>query len=182
MGIVPTVGDVFLIPLDDESAVGGQVIAIREGVELYLAIMDQRLPLNEIDPKVATAGKPVLLTLSFDAKLFNGDWKIIGNFKECIDEYPHPAFKVIHAGIMSVESRDKTFRRPAKIYEIEYLQNRSVASAQIIEDAIRAHFGLAEWKPIYDKRRAEYARLSSIFCSDLSDSVATKDIGCSTLN
>jgi len=161
MSIIPNVGDVFLIPLDETSAVGGHVIAIRENEELYIAIMGRRLRRDESDPEVAIAGDPVLLTLSFDAKLSNGEWPIIDNLAGAIDRYPHPAFKIKHAGTMSVESRDKSVRRPATADELEVLQNRSVASPMIIEDAIRAYFGLGEWNESYNKRRAEYAAASS---------------------
>lgn len=161
MSVIPRVGDVFLIPLDDASAVGGHVIAIRENEELYVAIMGRRLPRNENDPEVAIGGEPVLLTLSFDAKLSNSDWPIIGNLADAVDRYPHPAFKIKHAGTMSIESRDKSVRRPATKDELDVLQNRSVASPMIIEDAIRAYFGLSEWSESYNKRRAEYAAVSS---------------------
>lgn len=161
MEIVPKVGDVFLIPLDEATAVGGQVIAIRENEELYLAVFDQRLRRDEADPEVAVSGKPVLLTLSFDAKFFHGDWPIIGNLIDIVDRYPEPVFKVKHAGVMSIESRDKRTRRPATAGELEILEYRSVAAPAIIEDAIKAHFGIGQWSESYDKRRAEYARASS---------------------
>jgi hypothetical protein len=41
------------------------------------------------------------------------------------------------------------------------LEYRSVAAPAIIEDAIKAHFGIGQWSESYDKRRAEYARASS---------------------
>lgn len=161
MTVVPKVGDVFLIPLDDVSAVAGHVIAIRENEELYLAVMSHRIRRDENDPEVAITGDPALLTLAFDAKLSNGDWPIIGNLVHYVNRYPHPAFKIKHAGKMSIESRDRTVRRPANDDELDVLHNRSVASPMIVEDAIRAYFGLREWDESYDKRCAEYARISS---------------------
>ena len=161
MSVVPKVGDVFLIPLDDKSAAGGHVVAIREKEELYLAIMGNRLRREEVDPEVAITGEPVLLTLSFDAKLSNGDWLIIGNLTDVVDRYPHPAFKIKHAGTMSIESRDKSIIRPATDEELAILQNRSVASPMIVEDVIRAYFGLGPWNESYNKRRTEYAVASS---------------------
>lgn len=161
MGIKAQVGDVFLIPLDETSAAGGQVIAIREDEELYLAVFDQRLSCNETDPAVAVDGVPFLLTLSFDAKLFHGDWPIIGNLIGLVDRYPDPNYKVKHAGVMCLESRDHQVRRRASPVELEVLEYRSVASAQNIEDAINAHFGNGDWSEHYDKYRAEYAIASS---------------------
>lgn len=156
----PEVGDVFLIPLDEATSVGGHVIAIRENEEIYIAIFDQRLSRNEINPDIVVAANPALLTLTFDAKFLHGDWPIIGNV-EVNNRYPEPAYKIKHAGIMSIESRDKTVRRPATEGELDILQNRSVGSPAIIEDAIRSYFGLGEWSESYNKRLAEYASASS---------------------
>jgi hypothetical protein len=159
--IAPRVGDVFLIPLDETSYAGGHVIAIRENAELYVAVFGHRLRHDEIDPEAAIAGDPVLLTLTFDAKLFHGEWPIIGNLMGATDRYPDPAFKIKHAGVMNIESRDKSVRRPAGEDELEFLQYRSVGSPMIIEDAIKAHFGIGRWSESYNKRLAEYAVSSS---------------------
>jgi hypothetical protein len=161
MGIKAKVGDVFLIPLDGTTAAGGQVIAIREEEELYLAVFDQRLSLNETDPAIAVSGIPVLLTLSFDAKLFHGDWPIIGNLIGLVGRYPEPNYKVKHAGVMSLESRDHRVRRPASSGDLEVLEYRSVSSGSIVEKAIKAHFGIGEWSEQHNDLRAEYAIVSS---------------------
>ncbi len=161
MKIAPNVGDVFLIPLDATSSVGGQVIAIRENAELYIAVFGRRLRPDESDPETAVAAPPVLLTLSFDAKLFNGEWPVIGNLIGDTNRYPDLAFKIDHAGEMSVESRDKSVRRSATEEELKVLKNRSVASPMIIEDAIKAYFKIGEWNESYDKRLAKYAEISS---------------------
>lgn len=161
MKVIPKVGDVFLIPLDQKFAVGGYVISIREEAELYLAIMGQRTMRERADPQSILAETPALLTLSFDGKLHNGDWPIIGNLPDAVDHYPQPAFKIRRAGTTFVESRDKRVRRPATKDELDFLQNRSVASPMIVEDAIRAHLGLSEWNDSYGKRLADYALKSS---------------------
>jgi hypothetical protein len=161
MGIKPKVGDVFLIPLDATSAAGGQVVAIREEEELYLAVFDQRLNLDETDPNAAVEGVPVLLTLSFDAKFWHGNWPIIGNLSGLVDRYPEPNYKVKYAGVMSLESRDQAVIRSASTDELAILNNRTVAAPQNVEDAIKALFGIGEWSEHYDKYRAEYAITSS---------------------
>ena len=161
MNTKPSVGDVFLIPLDEMSAAGGQIISIREGEELYLVVFDQKLSLNETDPIVAISGSPVLLALSFDAKFWHGDWPIIGNQVGLTEQYPQPNYKIKHAGVMSLESRDKSVRRPASSDEIEILRYRSVAAPAIIEDAIKAHFWIGELDDNNDDLLAEYAIASS---------------------
>jgi hypothetical protein len=157
MRIRPVEGDVFLVPLDKVSVVGGQVIAIREEEELYIAIFSKKINTGEIDPQTAIEGDPAFLTLSFDAKLANGDWPIIGNLADRLERYPDIAFKVKHSGVISVESRGREFRRPATDEEIKILSNRSIASPAIIEDAAKAYFGYCPWNEAYVKRLSEYA-------------------------
>jgi hypothetical protein len=163
MKIKPKVGDVFLIPLSATSSAGGHVVAIREKEELYVAVFGQKLRKDEVDPEVTIAGDPVLLALTLDAKLFHGHWPIIGNLPIAPNRYPEPAFKVEYGypGIMSIESRDQSVRRAATFDELKVLRYRSVASPIIIEDAIKAHFGIGEWNESDDEYRAEYAMVSA---------------------
>lgn len=161
MGINAKVGDVFLIPLDETSCVGGQVISIRDENEFYLAVFGQRLSKDETDPETATSGAPKLLGLSFDAKLWHGHWPIIGNLIEKVGAYPQPNYKVRIAGVLSFESRDATVTRPITDEEAKILEYRGVSDAAVIENAIKAIFGIGEWSEHYDDIRAEYAIASS---------------------
>ena len=161
MGIKAKVGDVFLIPLDESSCVGGQVVSIRDDDELYLAVFGQLLSRNEIDPEVATSGAPRLLGLSFDAKLWHGHWPIIGNLIEKVGDYPQPNYKVRRAGQLYLQSRDLTVNRPATDEEAEALEYRTVSDAAVIEDAIKATLGITEWNEHYDDLHADYAIASA---------------------
>lgn len=161
MGIIPKVGDIFLIPIDDKSAAGGQVISIRKKGELYLAIFGQRLSLDENDITLAVSGPLVFLTLSLDAKIWHKSWPIIGNQIKLVNQYPQPTYKIEHYGVMSIESRDETKRRAASIDEIKVLKYRKVVAPIIVEDAIKAYFGIGEWIEYYDGLRAEHAIASS---------------------
>ena len=62
---------------------------------------------------------------------------------------------------MSLESRDRNVRRPASQQDLEVLRYRSVASPAIIEDAIKAHFGIGQWDENNDELLADYAIASS---------------------
>ena len=161
MGIEAKVGDVFLIPLDESSCAGGQVISIRGENELYLAVFGQRLSKDETDPELATSGAPRLLGLSFDAKLWHGHWPIIGNLTEKVGAYPQPNYKVRSAGVLSFQSRDAAVTRPITDEEAKILEDRTVCDAAVIEDAIKATFGIVEWSEHYDNLRADYAIASS---------------------
>ena len=154
-------GDIFLIPLDDISAAGGQVISIREKEELYLAIFGKRLGLDETDLEKIVSGQPVLLTLSLDAKIWHGSWPIIGNLIRLVRHYPQPNYKVEHAGVMSLESRDTKVRRAVTPEELGILKYRSVVAPQNIENAIRAYFGIGAWTEYHNGLSAQHAIASS---------------------
>ncbi|WP_298015775.1 hypothetical protein [uncultured Parasphingopyxis sp.] len=161
MAVKPSAGDVFFIPLNDHLGVGGQVISIREEEELYIAVMGELIEKNINDIGIIIDQEPILLTLTFDAKIYNEDWPILGNYIENLKFYPDLAFKIKHTGIMSVQSRDKTFIRPAKADELDELEYRSIASPQIIEDIIRSYLYNSDWNEDYEKRLAKYAYRSS---------------------
>ena len=154
-------GDVFLIPLDETSAAGGQVVSIRKGAELYLAIFGLRLNLKEVDPTFAVNSLPLLLTLSLDAKIWHGNWPIIGNLIKKVKHYPQPNYKVEYAGVMSIESRDHAMRRVASPEELKVLNYRTVTAPITVEKAIKAHFGIGPWIEYYDGLLAEHAIASA---------------------
>lgn len=160
MGVQTNIGDVFVIPLDESTCVAGQIINSWKE-ELYIAIFDRHLSRNEVDLKTAIAAEPVLLTLSLDGKLWNGHWPVIGNCTENLSHIPEPNYKVRQDGKIYLESRDRTYTRRASDEEAGALQFRTVSSPIIVEKAIKAHFGIGEWKPAYDELLAKHAIASS---------------------
>jgi len=160
-GIKAKVGDIFLVPLDASYFAVGQIIAIRDKHELYVAVFCQRLRRQDVDLNMTIVDEPQLLCLTLDAKIFHGDWPIIGNSVVAIDRHPEPIFKVIHNGSSMVESRDMSFRRSATDSEIKTLNNRTVSYPQLVENATKACFGLLDWSINYDKFFAENVKKSS---------------------
>lgn len=160
MGIQAKVGDVFLVPLDDKNCALGQIISAWNE-ELYVAIFDQKFEARLEDPNSVLTREPALLALTLDAKLFHGDWPILGNVQENLDQFPQPAFKVRQSGVVYIESRDRTVSRPASSAEAEILRYRSVSYPAVIEEAAQGFFDVCEWNPHFDKIRADYAFESS---------------------
>jgi hypothetical protein len=156
MGIRAKVGDVFLVPLDGKSWALGQIVSAWND-ELYVAIFGQKLETPELDPHSVDGQEPVYLALTLDAKLFHGDWPILGNLRENLADFPQPAFKVRQSGVVHIEARDRSISRPASPTEAEILRYRTVSSPAMLEKAIRAHFGFGEWSPHYDEFHADYA-------------------------
>jgi len=160
MAINAKVGDVFLIPLKGGDGVGGQIVSAWNE-ELYIAVFGQRLDLRERDLSIVTRGMPVFLTLTLDAKLWHGDWLIIGNRKDNLGAFPQPAYKVRQDGVIHIESRDRTLSRPASPAEANKLRYRTVSAPAVVEDAVAALLLEREWNPLYDDLRSDYAILSS---------------------
>lgn len=161
MRVKVAVGDVFLIPLDDESAAGGYVIGIRDKEELYVAIFDQRLSRQENDPSIATGGAPVILTLTLDAKIWHRHWPVLGNLPSRSELHPKPNYKVKFKDQMCLDSYDGTIVRPASAEELEILQFRRVNSPAAVENATKACFGIGDWMEHYDKMLTKHAVASS---------------------
>lgn len=154
------VGDVFLIPIDDSKFGIGQIAGDWKG-ELYIVIYDVVRRLGEVDPTSVSSERPLFAALSLDAKIHNGDWRIIGNVTENLDRVPQPVFKVNQDGQVFVESRDRSITRPASHSEAEALRLRTVVAPIRLENALKAAQGIGEWNPKFDELRADYAFESS---------------------
>lgn len=160
MGIQARVGDVFLIPLNGQSWACGQVVSAWNA-ELYVAIFASKVN-RQFEPANIIAQEPIFLTLTLDAKLYHGEWPIIGNIQENLARLPQPAFKVRQSGVAYVESRDRTSSRPAAPEEAEILKYRTVSSPAVVQNGVQAHFGIGEWSSKYEDMRADYAYKSSL--------------------
>lgn len=160
MGIKAKIGDVFLVPLKDKCWAVGQLVNAWND-ELYIAIFDKKVEKKDINPRGVLTQDPVILALTLDAKLFHGNWPILGNVKENLAGFPQPAFKVRQSGIIYMESRDRTVSRPASPQEAGILRYRSISSPAVIEDAIQGLFGISEWNSNFNDLRADYAFESS---------------------
>lgn len=139
---------------------GGQIVADWNG-ELYFAIFDKKFPSKDVDPRIVVGSTPALLVLSLDAKIWHGDWPVIGNIQSNLEHYPQPAFKVRQSGVVHIVSRDRTVYRPASPQEAEVLQYRTTSYPAVVEDAVKAYFGMGEWRVEYDKMLAEHVKRSS---------------------
>ena len=160
MAIEVKVGDVFLIPLDGKKWACGQLIDNREG-ELYVAVFRDSLDSENDSYEKVILKEPLFLALTLDAKLWHGDWPIVGNVLGNLQRMPQPSFKVRQSGVVYIESRDRGIRRPATQAEVAILRYRSVSSPAVIEEAVQGYFGVCEWNPHYDKFHGDYAYESS---------------------
>src|SRR5258708_34176416 len=93
---------------------------------------------------------------SFDGKIWNGHWPIIGNVKPDLSRIPLPVYKltVDRVDNWQVVSYDGLRRRPATRGEREALEPRLLVAPIILERAVQALHGTAPWDESY--RPLEY--------------------------
>jgi len=153
-------GDVFLIPLEKTTSAGGMVISAWKH-ELYIVVFEEKFANDQINIPKILSGKPMFLTLTLDAKLWNGDWPIVGNELEQTKSFPQPSFKVQSNGTEYIESLDRKVCRVASDAESQILRYRKISSPAIIDEATKGKFGIVEWNSYYDALLAHYAIESS---------------------
>src|SRR6266571_3133146 len=114
-GIKPRIGDVFEIPIDESRVAYGQIVA--ERMKSHLMVVFRTACERGANPDLATIVNDdiVFMAESFDAKIWNGDWPILGNVKPDLSRITLPLYKVSvdRADNLHVESYDGLRRRPA---------------------------------------------------------------------
>lgn len=143
------VGDVFTVPIDAQRSGVGQVVGTYENDAYYFAIYDAVVTDETPLPDPANC-RILFLALSMDAKIFVGDWKVVGRQPVPAD-IPLPAFKVAVGPDAKyyVENFDGTARRPASGDEVDYLPNRKVVAPVRLEKALQAKHGIRPWLEAY---------------------------------
>ncbi|TMD83116.1 MAG: hypothetical protein E6I78_13190 [Chloroflexi bacterium] len=158
-GIRPKVGDVFEVPINESQVGYGQVAAQR--LQSYLMAIFKTAYRRGQRPELSriTADDIAFLGESLDAKIWNGDWVIVGNLPPDRSRIPLPTYKVTVGDINSwfVESYDGSRRRPATPNELNVLELRTVVAPIRLEKALQALHGARPWEPTF--RQLEYDRV-----------------------
>lgn len=149
------VGDVFVLPLDNERHGIGQIAGDWKG-ELYVVIFDRLAPQGPTTADINGADL-AFAALTLDAKFHHGDWRVIGNRQDNLPYIPQPWFKVGVGNETHIEARDRSVTRRANAAEEAKLRHRTVVAPVRIEMALKALHGLGEWQPRFDDLRADYA-------------------------
>lgn len=158
-GYEPKEGDVFLVPLGDARFALGQLVSLWND-ELYVVFYEPPV-MSDASPERVEDHDPFLAVLTLDAKLWNGDWPIVGNHRRNLPSIAQPVFKVMYEGRPMVEARDRSWWRPARDDEFLRLHFRSITSPAVAEDIVKARFGTGAWLPGYDRYLYGYAVASA---------------------
>lgn len=152
------VGDVFTLPINEEALGVGQVVGSHGNDAYFFAVFaDPASPNLSTDDLVSRATGPVLfLTLSFDALVHVGDWKVVGS-APVDDAIPLPAYKeeVGTGGAFDVVDHSGRRRRPATPDEVRQLSYRKLVAPIRVARALRASHGLEPWLGAFDSLRVD---------------------------
>jgi hypothetical protein len=149
----PRVGDVFSIPVDDRVLAIGQVVGKYSDYAYYFAVFPGAfLRDDSLEISSVVRERPALLGLSFDARIADGTWSILGSAPVmCADLLPAFKEEVGHPEKIDVVDYSGTKRRRADSYDEAYsLPNRKFLAAIRIENAARALHGFAPWRNDYE--------------------------------
>jgi hypothetical protein len=153
------VGLVFAIPLAERSFGFGQLIAWQHPI-FYIAGYDLRSESPHAEEREVGSARPVLFGNFFDILIQNGRWQPIMQLDP--PDTPFPCFKVKVGDKFYVETWDRRQMREATSEECASLQFRRNNSAMVLEDALKAYFGLRAWESKwFDSLRTEVVAKSS---------------------
>jgi hypothetical protein len=158
MNIAIDPGLVFAIPLAEKTFGFGQLIAWQRPI-FYMAGYDINADSPDVTEHDMSKARPVLLGNFLDILIRNGRWLPIG--KQETPKVPFPCFKIKIEDKFRVESWDKQQMREATSDECSTLQFRSDHSAIVLENALKAYFGLSPWEPRFDSLKVDAVAKSS---------------------
>ena len=144
---IAKIGDVLSIPIIGNLCAAAQVLAKRN--ILYIVVFSELRQCGSIGVEAATSA-PILVGWTMDAKIYHGDWEIVGRSMPIACDYLKKNYTVEHLGKIWVEDFDGKLLHPASSDEIKSLFNRSSYSPVRLERAIRAYHNLEPWNSEFD--------------------------------
>jgi hypothetical protein len=140
-------GAVIAIPLGDGRWALSQVY--RPGISFFLLVFEEAI--DDLDNLPPLTGRPIIGSWTNDAEVYHGNWKLLTHSPVACGIFVEPEYTVLREGKPWVHSFDGTQWRPKAERGDEGLRNQSSQSPLLLQDSIRAFFGLQAWLPIYDK-------------------------------
>jgi len=154
-------GDVFQIAIDAERVSFGQVVENKAGVLRVITFNKTFQSTNVPDVGAIVQNDIVLLTDTMDAKIYNGDWKVIGNVPVEVN-LPKPKFKFGTDPLYITEYGGKS-KRIATQEEADKLDFQFSVAPIRVQNAMQAYFGLKEWDVDFDKLTFRYCEEKARF-------------------
>lgn len=149
------IGDIFSIPINENEVGIGQIISEHDSLSggFIIAIYPFRTNKNDlIDSTEVVNSQPLFLGYTFDSLIkVLPKWKIIENYKDNLIKIKFPYHKILSNGKMVLENHKE--EKVALITETIFnkLSNKTELAPIRYENALKAYFGLQEWKDDYDE-------------------------------
>ncbi|MFC5529513.1 Imm26 family immunity protein [Cohnella yongneupensis] len=151
-GITVAIGDVFAIPLGENQFGYGQVVG---GGHPKIYVIYHLLAESHPDINDIVSNKIIYFTHTVDVPIEDGDWVLIGN-TDVPKGIVFPEYIVDTSSGYHVTDYQGNILRIATESEKENLNTHSSFSPSVLEKATKAHFGLGEWYPYFDKIKYKY--------------------------
>jgi hypothetical protein len=136
-------GDVFAFDIDDGRVAAGQLILKKANKLLHVVIFrplwakDGALDANKI-----AASEILFVGGTLDARLWHGDWRLIGNVEPDLSRVPLPFYKSRRSGRDYVLDFQGNAIREADSDDLRFYHSEWFVSPMVFEDAVKAYHGL----------------------------------------
>jgi len=148
-------GDVLTMPISENWVGFGQLIDFSKTKEAFLiAVFNLKHTSDKaIDCRSIVRQEIIFLGYTNDAKLFHGDWKVVGNEVDNLSGIQKPFFKLGIAPDLFIV--DYLGNKIGHIDEntADELTFQTIIAPIRYENALRAHFGFTPWLELYDKQK-----------------------------
>ena len=155
-------GDIYRFDLDDNRYGLGQVI--EPGGVFYTTVLRSPVAHDFVLGQVDTSDI-LLCGWTMDALLFHGRWHLVGKLPVPETDIPTPCSRVLVKGRRWISDFRAKPLRPATDFEWDHLENHSSRAAIAFENAFKAHHGLAEMLPSYEKIAIAHVKAQAKICS-----------------
>lgn len=152
-------GLIFSIPLAENTFGFGQLVAWQEPI-YYMVAYDLKSGSPTIEGTQEL--RPILMGNFFDVLIRNGRWQPIRS--SSAPKVVFPCFKIKIGDRFYVESWDRQRKREATQDDLTVLQFRTNYGPIILENALKAHFGIIPWERIFDPLKIECVTSLSRMC------------------
>ena len=140
-------GDVVAIPVSGEKTACAQVLVKRK--ILYVSVFSRLYP-DPINVADVLSDTPALAGWTMDAKIYHGDWKILGNASPKYAALAKRKYLVEYEGNIWVQDLEGKLEHVASRAEADTLFPKSSYSPVRLERAIRAFHGMEPWCSDFD--------------------------------
>lgn len=144
------VGDVICLPLSEELFGFGQIVDSydRRSGGFLMAVFDCKTNKpKSISLSSICRSEVIFLGFTFDSKLFHKQWFVIGNYTENLSSIKKPYYKLGTPPdeIYLIDFNNNILSKiPESLFS--NLEYKTEIAPMRYENALKAYFGLAEWK------------------------------------